>query len=153
MADPFDFGYALLAAQEDNPVDFFHEKLQTGQETRVDLVNPVPVHIIYRTAFTDSKGRAQYRSDVYGRDAQIWNALVRAGVTSPALGTTGLEVAEISGDPVQVNVSRARAVATEPLAETATNYQPRLVVNNRSTASTANRGTYNTVSSRSNNDR
>ncbi|MEO0370670.1 MAG: L,D-transpeptidase family protein [Pseudomonadota bacterium] len=153
LADPFDFGYALLAAQEDNPVDFFHEKLQTGQETRVDLVNPVPVHIIYRTAFTDSKGRAQYRSDVYGRDARIWNALVRAGVTTPALGTTGLEVAEISGDPVQVNVSRARAVATQPLPETAASYQPRLVVNTRATTSTASRSSFNAVSSRSRNDR
>ncbi|MEO0774500.1 MAG: L,D-transpeptidase family protein [Pseudomonadota bacterium] len=150
LADPFDFGYALLAAQEDNPVDFFHAKLDTGVETRVDLVDPVPVHIIYRTAFTDSKGRAQYRSDVYGRDARIWNALVRAGVTSPALGTTNLTVAEVSGDPVQINVSRARAVATEPLQETQTSYQPRLVVNNRSSG-TANRS-FSSVSSR-NNDR
>ncbi len=151
LADPFDFGYALLAKQEDNPVEFFQEKLNTGKETRVDLVEPVPVHIIYRTAFTDSKGRAQYRSDVYGRDAQIWNALVRAGVTSPALGTTGLEVAQISGDPLQVNVTRVRAVATQPLAETTTAYQPSLTVTTRtrSTTSTASRSNFSAVSNRS----
>ncbi|MEL6646200.1 MAG: L,D-transpeptidase family protein [Pseudomonadota bacterium] len=150
LADPFDFGYALLAAQEDQPVDFFHQVLDTGQETRVDLEQPVPVHIIYRTAFTDSKGRAQYRSDVYGRDAKIWNALVRAGVTSPALGTYGLEVAAISGDPVQVNVSTARAVATQPVRETTTNYQPRLVVNRSANQSTARASSFSSVSSRDN---
>ncbi|MEL7279496.1 MAG: L,D-transpeptidase family protein, partial [Pseudomonadota bacterium] len=150
LADPFDFGYALLAAQEDQPVDFFHQVLDTGQETRVDLEQPVPVHIIYRTAFTDSKGRAQYRSDVYGRDAKIWNALVRAGVTSPALGTYGLEVAAISGDPVQVNVSTARAVATQPVRETTSNYQPRLVVNRSSSQGTARASSFSSVSSRDN---
>ena len=148
LADPFDFGYALLAKQETAPVEFFHQVLDTGQETRVELEQPVPVHIIYRTAFTDSKGRAQYRSDVYGRDAKIWNALVRAGVTSPALGTYGLEVAAISGDPVQVNVSNARAVATQPVRETTTNYQPRLVVNRSASSGSNNASSFSSVSSR-----
>jgi murein L,D-transpeptidase YcbB/YkuD len=38
------------------------------------------VHLIYRTAFTTAKGGTQYRRDVYGRDATIWNALSAAGV-------------------------------------------------------------------------
>ena len=150
LADPFDFGYTLLAAQEDEPVDFFHKVLATGKETRVDLEQPIPVHIIYRTAFTDSKGRPQYRSDVYGRDAKIWNAMVRAGVTSPALGTFGLEVASVTGDPVQINVSAnpVQAVATEPLNQT---YQTRLVSNTgtRSTSGQAS-ASFRTISSREN---
>ena len=150
LADPFDFGYTLLAAQEDEPVDFFHKVLATGKETRVDLDQPIPVHIIYRTAFTDSKGRPQYRSDVYGRDAKIWNAMVRAGVTSPALGTFGLEVASVTGDPVQINVSAnpVQAVATEPLNQT---YQTRLVSNTgtRSTSGQAS-ASFRTISSREN---
>ena len=150
LADPFDFGYTLLAAQEDEPVDFFHKVLATGKETRVDLEQPIPVHIIYSTAFTDSKGRPQYRSDVYGRDAKIWNAMVRAGVTSPALGTFGLEVASVTGDPVQINVSAnpVQAVATEPLNQT---YQTRLVSNTgtRSTSGQAS-ASFRTISSREN---
>ncbi|MEL7012366.1 MAG: L,D-transpeptidase family protein [Pseudomonadota bacterium] len=150
LADPFDFGYVLLAAQEDEPVDFFQKVLATGQETRVDLVKPIPVHIIYRTAFTDSKGRAQYRSDVYGRDAQIWNAMVRAGVTSPALGTYGLEVASVAGDPVQINVStvQVRAVATEPLDAGTTRTQTRVATNGSSVGQGA--ATFRKISSRSN---
>lgn len=78
---PFDFGYALLAKQENDPKAFFHATLNTGRETRVNLVNPVPVHIQYRTAFTRAKGPVQYRRDVYGRDGRIWDALEKAGVS------------------------------------------------------------------------
>lgn len=80
LNDPFDFGYTLLSRQEADPEGFFQAKLRTGRETRVNLVTPVPIHIIYRTAFTDSQGRLQFRRDIYGRDAQIWDALQRAGV-------------------------------------------------------------------------
>jgi len=44
------------------------------------------VHIVYRTAFVTPAGTAQYRRDVYGRDAVIWDALQRAGVRLPDLG-------------------------------------------------------------------
>jgi len=85
LADPFDFAYALLAKQESKPETYFQSVLATGRETRVDLKNPVPVHIIYRTAFTTPKGHTQYRRDVYGRDAQIWRALSKAGVALRAV--------------------------------------------------------------------
>ena len=71
----------MLALQELDPKTFFHDVLGTGRETQVNLEKQVPVHIIYRTAFTNSKGQAQYRGDVYGRDAKIWSALERAGVS------------------------------------------------------------------------
>ena len=80
LADPFDFAYTLLAKQTDDPEGFFKRQLSTGKETQVDLVQPVPVHIIYRTAFSDAKGAIQYRRDIYGRDAKIWDALQSAGV-------------------------------------------------------------------------
>jgi len=38
------------------------------------------VHIVYRTAFSEAKGRMQYRGDIYGRDAKIFRALRAAGV-------------------------------------------------------------------------
>ncbi len=85
LADPFDFAYALLAKQESNPEAFFQAKLATGKEARVDLKSPVPVHIIYRTAVTTPKGHTQYRRDIYGRDAKIWNALSNAGVALRAV--------------------------------------------------------------------
>jgi len=85
LAEPFDFAYTLLAKQTSNPEGFFQAKLATGKESRVDLKAPVPVHIIYRTAFTTNKGRTQYRRDIYGRDGRVWNALSKAGVALRAV--------------------------------------------------------------------
>ena len=85
LADPFDFAYTLLAKQSSNPQGEFQSILSSGKETRVDLKNPVPVHLIYRTAFTSAKGRMQYRRDIYGRDSRIWNALSKAGVVLRAV--------------------------------------------------------------------
>jgi L,D-transpeptidase YcbB len=85
LADPFDFAYTLLARQQADPVGYFHSVVSTGRETRVDLKSPIPVHIIYRTAFTTPRGQMQYRRDFYGRDAKIWDALSNAGVALRAV--------------------------------------------------------------------
>jgi murein L,D-transpeptidase YcbB/YkuD len=80
LNEPFEFAYELLSRQMDNPQAYFDGLVESGQQTRVDLVTPIPVHLDYRTAFTDVKGRVQYRRDFYGRDAKIWEAMVDAGV-------------------------------------------------------------------------
>ncbi len=85
LNDPFDFAYALLARQVDNPEEFFQQKLQAGRETVVPLEVQVPVHLIYRTAFTQARGPVNFRRDIYGRDGRIWNALQEAGVALRAV--------------------------------------------------------------------
>ncbi|WP_410468815.1 L,D-transpeptidase family protein [Aestuariicoccus sp. MJ-SS9] len=87
LNDPHDFAYMILARQTDDPEGFFHERLRSGQETRVDLDQPIPVHLIYRTAITQAKGKVNYRRDVYGRDARIWAALNAAGVVLNGSGS------------------------------------------------------------------
>ena len=64
---------------------FFAERLATGRETVVALDEYVPVHLVYRTAYTQAKGNIQFRNDVYGRDAAIWKALERTGVSLRAV--------------------------------------------------------------------
>lgn len=86
LDDPFDFAYALLARQTSDPQGFFHSRLDTGRETRVDLEQPVPVHIVYRTAFTHTTGQLNFRADIYNRDSRIWNALANEGVEIRAIG-------------------------------------------------------------------
>ncbi len=85
LNDPFDFARALLARQTADPQSFFQQRLNTGRETRVNLDEPVPVHLVYRTAYTQADGQMQYRRDVYGRDGRIWNALAREGVALRAV--------------------------------------------------------------------
>jgi murein L,D-transpeptidase YcbB/YkuD len=86
LNDPFDFAYALLAVQESDPEVFFQQRLGTGNEARVNLDTPVPVHIVYRTAFTHTTGQLNFRRDVYSRDSRIWNALANEGVVVRAIG-------------------------------------------------------------------
>lgn len=85
LNDPFDFAYALLAKQTDDPEAFFQARLRTGNESSVRLDEPVPVHLVYRTAFTTHNGKVEFRRDVYGRDRKIWNALAREGVVVPGV--------------------------------------------------------------------
>ncbi len=82
---PMEFAYTLLSLQETDPVAAFNRALNSGKETQIDLASPVPVHIVYRTVWIDHTGEVQYRHDVYGRDAMVFDALVNAGVTLPAL--------------------------------------------------------------------
>ncbi len=60
---------ALLMQQPDEAID---QEIATGSTTRSDLPHPVPVFVIYETAFADADGRLQFRPDVYGRDDEIW---------------------------------------------------------------------------------
>ena len=63
---------ALLARQ---PIDAINRAIATGSTTQSDLAKPVPVFVVYQTAFADGDGRLQFRADVYGRDAEIWQYL------------------------------------------------------------------------------
>jgi murein L,D-transpeptidase YcbB/YkuD len=63
---------ALLMRQ---PIDAINQAIATSSTTRSDLPEPVPVFVVYETAFADVDGRLQFRADVYGRDAEIWQYL------------------------------------------------------------------------------
>lgn len=85
LADPFDFAYTLLSAQTSDPRGVFEGHLTSGQETTVRLDQPLPVHLVYFTAFPGAKGQMTYRRDIYGRDGKLFQALDSAGVVLPAL--------------------------------------------------------------------
>lgn len=80
LGDPVDFAHALLAVQTADPVAEFARFLDTGRESSIKLVKAVPVHLVYFTAHPSAKGNMNYRRDVYGRDALIYDALTEAGV-------------------------------------------------------------------------
>jgi murein L,D-transpeptidase YcbB/YkuD len=80
LNEPFDFAYELLAPQSDDPEGLFGSYLKTGVEAGLRLDDPVPVHLVYFTAWPSARGQMTYRRDVYGRDAAIFRALTEAGV-------------------------------------------------------------------------
>ena len=70
---------AALLLQE--PIDSINQGIAqgmvTGSTTRHNLPTPVPVFVVYQTAFVDTDGTLQFRPDFYKRDAGIWQQLQR----------------------------------------------------------------------------
>ena len=87
VAAPFDLAYTLLAPQSDDPKGLFKSYLTGGREQVLAIAAPVPVHLVYFTAWPTEQGRIGYLADVYGRDAAIYAALDEAGVVLPGLQT------------------------------------------------------------------
>ena len=78
---PHAFAEYLLTGQAEDPAGYFQRILRRGRERRIDLDNPLPVHLTYRSAWIDDQGVEQFRGDIYGRDRRIAQALRKAGVT------------------------------------------------------------------------
>ena len=81
VQDPFDFAHVLLTEQMEDPITGFVGFLERNREVQINLQEPVPVHIQYRTVFRGIDGEVNYRSDIYGRDAMVFLAMSDAGFT------------------------------------------------------------------------
>lgn len=81
---PLDLAEYLL---KDDPA-WTREKIEkaTGdrRERWVQIPNPLPVHLVYWTAWVDEAGVTQFRKDVYGRDKPLAEELGKAAPTKPA---------------------------------------------------------------------
>jgi murein L,D-transpeptidase YcbB/YkuD len=64
------------------PIETIHQAIATGVTSRRDLPTPVPVFVIYETAFADANGILQFRPDFYGRDARILQQMQRVPGTT-----------------------------------------------------------------------
>lgn len=73
VQNPFEFA-ALLMQQ---PIDVINQGIAMGGTTRNNLPTPVPVFVIYQTAFEDTAGKLEFRPDFYNRDTDIWRQLQR----------------------------------------------------------------------------
>jgi murein L,D-transpeptidase YcbB/YkuD len=73
LSRPIDFAYALLQRTGMNKAAV-DAVWASGQNTRVNLPQLIPVHVIYATAFSSENG-IEFRTDVYGRDKLLYNAL------------------------------------------------------------------------------
>ncbi|MBJ2153453.1 MULTISPECIES: murein L,D-transpeptidase [Paracoccaceae] len=79
LREPHEFAYELLSRQSDDPIELFQSTLRSQRQTRIQLEQPVPVHLEYRTAFTTARGGVHFRKDVYDRDTKLYDALDQLG--------------------------------------------------------------------------
>jgi len=85
LQKPFEFAHKLLEKQTSNPKGAFNAWLETGKEQYVNLAAPVPVYLTYRTAYFGDAQSASFYPDIYGRDAKVFRALSKAGVSLRAV--------------------------------------------------------------------
>lgn len=71
VQDPRDLAALLLR----EPIGRINQGIAIGSTTRHNLPTPVPVFVVYETAFVDTVGTLQFRPDFYDRDADIFRAL------------------------------------------------------------------------------
>jgi murein L,D-transpeptidase YcbB/YkuD len=74
LEKPLALASALLAPQGWTSAEVA-EAVDAGTSRRVSLEVPVPVHVLYWTAWVDAAGTMQFRDDVYGRDDAVRRAL------------------------------------------------------------------------------
>jgi murein L,D-transpeptidase YcbB/YkuD len=74
-----DLARRLLAGDPDWPEPRIAETVAAGKTLRVDLKRPIPVHIVYDTAWVEADGTVNFRPDVYGRDLTATAALPAPG--------------------------------------------------------------------------
>ncbi|MEE4205960.1 MAG: L,D-transpeptidase family protein [Erythrobacter sp.] len=68
-------GFALMLAREAGVMDEYRPAKASGEETFVRLPQQIPVRLLYRTAYLAGDGQIEYRTDVYGWDNRVAEAL------------------------------------------------------------------------------
>jgi murein L,D-transpeptidase YcbB/YkuD len=66
--------FATMLAQQEGVLDKFQQAMQGEDETFIKLPKPLPVRLLYQTAFWDGS-KVQFRQDVYGWDDNVAKAL------------------------------------------------------------------------------
>jgi murein L,D-transpeptidase YcbB/YkuD len=75
VADVIDLVEWLLEDTQDWNRAKIDEVISSGKETRVNLSEKIPVHILYFTAVSDDEGNLRLVNDIYERDDRLIKAL------------------------------------------------------------------------------
>ena len=73
--DPLSLAEYLLSDQPGWTRERIERTATGGVEQTVRLARPLPVHLLYWTAWADEDGVIHFRSDIYGRDELVRRAL------------------------------------------------------------------------------
>ena len=85
LADPFALAARLMQGAADWTAPRREAALASGQTETFALPRPVPIQIIYFTAWVDEGGALNLRDDIYGRD-RIAEPLIAARTDPPPIG-------------------------------------------------------------------
>lgn len=76
VSEPAKLADFMLRGHQGWTKDWLEEELKVaGEPWRVALPAPVPVYLLYWTAFVDAEGRVEFRKDIYQHDPEVLRAL------------------------------------------------------------------------------
>jgi murein L,D-transpeptidase YcbB/YkuD len=75
IAWPLDLAAALLRDDPEWTKENIQAAIAKGANKVISIPNPIPIYIVYLTAWHDEKGAVNFRKDFYGRDAVLLKAL------------------------------------------------------------------------------
>lgn len=84
LEKPLDLAAYVLRGDSTWTRERMEAAIERWRETRIPVAEPIPVYVLYRTAWVDEEGIVQFRPDLYGHDARLDRALPskQAGFTS-----------------------------------------------------------------------
>jgi L,D-transpeptidase YcbB len=77
VSDPEGLANYVLRKQPEWTPGKINEAMNAGVEKHVRVKDPIPVIITYYTAWVDSRGRVNFREDIYGHDKKIVGKMFR----------------------------------------------------------------------------
>lgn len=75
LEKPMELARYLLRGDSKWTPEAVQATVASGEHVSIPLPKPLPVHILYWTAWVDASGTVQFRNDVYGHDATLAEGL------------------------------------------------------------------------------
>lgn len=75
ISRPMEFAAYLLQDKPEWTLEQMNRVIAQRKERTVFLTNPIPVHLLYMTAWAEEDGTVHFRKDIYNRDQPLLNAL------------------------------------------------------------------------------
>ncbi|UCH84199.1 MAG: L,D-transpeptidase family protein, partial [Candidatus Latescibacterota bacterium] len=75
VENPLEFAEILLDDPDEWSIDTIEGVIESAKTKTVHLDQPIPVFLLYWTAFVEDDGMVHFREDIYGRDKPILDEL------------------------------------------------------------------------------
>jgi len=77
LEKPVELANLLLKDDPKWTPEALQEAIDSGENQTITLKRPIPVHILYWTAWVEPDGTVEFRKDIYGHDEQLEQALAQ----------------------------------------------------------------------------
>ena len=75
VENPIGLAQYVLSTEPGWTKEKIESEIRNGKSQSIILPQPIPVYLVYFTAWVDDQGDVQFRDDVYGRDGALYQAL------------------------------------------------------------------------------